>query len=103
MWLNSGYVTKIQALADSLTSIGETLLEQHLCDIILDGLLEEYNRFVTMMCGKYEDPTLIELEPIMVQEAQLEKFRQELEVTNVTANVANMLPHLRNVHYCAHG
>lgn len=56
---------------------------------MLDGLLEEYNSFVIIKYAKSENFNLTKLESLlMVQEAQLDKFRQELTISNVIAIVA---------------
>lgn len=83
-------VTRIQTLANSLTAIGVFVSEQDLCDIVLDGLLEEYNSFVILMY-KSEISNLSELKSLlMIQESQFDRFKQELVVSNVTADVAHL-------------
>lgn len=85
----SEFITKIHNLADSLTAIGETILDSYLTDVLLDGLPEEYNPFVMMIFGKPDTPPLSEIESLLVQEFQLEKIRQELSIA--TANIAQAL------------
>lgn len=56
-------------------------------DIILEGLPEEYNAFVMMFYGKFDNKDLMELESMLfVQEAQLEIFYQELSSPAPSAN-----------------
>lgn len=43
------YTLWIHALADSLIAIRETISDQELLDVVIDGLPEEYNTFVMMM------------------------------------------------------
>lgn len=62
-------------------------------DVILEGLPEEYNAFVMLYYGKPDTADITEFESLLlVQEAQLEKFRQELTTTTPTANVVQANP-----------
>lgn len=97
----SDYVLRIKALADSLLAIGDPISEQDHIDIILDGLPEEYNSFVKMVYGRPGVMTISDIEALLlVQEAQLDKFRQELAISNASVNVAQSSqvqePHFSN-------
>lgn len=86
----SEFVIQVHSITDSLTVIGESITDSYLTDVILDGLLEEYNSFVMIIFGKANAPTLSEIDSLLlVQESQLDKFRQELAVTTATSNVAH--------------
>ena len=66
------------------------VFEQDKIDSILDGLFEEYNLFVIQIYGVPELQSLYDAEAFLyVQEAQLDKFRQELVVWSVSLNVAH--------------
>lgn len=81
---------RIKAIANSLLAVGDSISEQDQIDSILDGLPEEYNPFVMQMYESTESPLLCDVEALLyVQEAQLDKFRQELVVSTVAANVAH--------------
>ncbi|KAK2402858.1 hypothetical protein QL285_052344 [Trifolium repens] len=85
----SEFVLRVRAIADTLISIGDTVTEQDRIDSILDGLPEEYNPFVMMIYGRPDSPSLLDIEGLLlVQESQLEKFRQELVVPTASANLA---------------
>ncbi|WJX88788.1 hypothetical protein P8452_70836 [Trifolium repens] len=84
------FVLRVRAIADTLLSIGDSVTEQDQIDAILDGLPEEYNPFVMMIYGRPDSPSLLDIEGLLlVQESQLEKFRQELAISNASANVAH--------------
>src|SRR4051812_48064070 len=82
------FVLRIKAIANSLLAVGDVITEQDQIDSILNGLPEEYSPFVMQMYGCPIPPTLCDVEALLyVQEAQLDKFRQELAATTVSANV----------------
>lgn len=85
----SEYFLPVKAIADSLLAIGDPISEQDQIDAVLDVLPKEYNSFVMMVYGRPDSPSLSDIEALLlVQEAQLDKFRQELVVSNVSANIA---------------
>ena len=85
----SEYVLRIRAIADALLAIGDPISERDQIDSILQGLPEEYNPFVMMTYGKGELSSIYDVEALLyVQEAQLDKYRQELALTTATANLA---------------
>ncbi|MCI35565.1 retrovirus-related pol polyprotein from transposon TNT 1-94, partial [Trifolium medium] len=58
---------------------------------ILEGLPEDFNSFVMMVYSRLNTPTVDDVEALLLlQEAQFEKFRQELTNPSVSANVAQM-------------
>jgi histone deacetylase 1/2 len=83
------FVLRIRAFADTLLSIGDSVTEQDQIHSVLEGLPEEYNPFVMMIYGRPDSLSLLDLEGLLVQESQLEKFRQELTVPSASANVAH--------------
>lgn len=72
-----------------MLAVGDTVIEQDQIDSILDGFPEEYNPFVMKIYGTMESFSLYDVKELLyVQEVQLDKFRQELVVANVSTNVA---------------
>lgn len=77
------YVMQIRATTNSHISIGVWISEWDQIDVILQGLLEEHNPFITMLYRKIELSPLYDIEVFLyVQETQLDKFHQEMYVTN---------------------
>lgn len=69
--------------------IGDPISEQDQIDTILDGLPEEYNSFGMMVYGRPDSMAIFDIEALLlVQEAQLDKFCQELAISNASVNVA---------------
>jgi hypothetical protein len=84
------YLLRIKSIVDSLTAIGDVVSKQEHIDAILEGLPEEFNAFVLMIYIKLDAPSIEDVEAIlMMQEAQFEKFRQELTNPSVSANLAH--------------
>src|SRR3954468_23417458 len=84
------FVLHIKAIAYSVLDVGDYITEQDQIDAILEGLPEEFNPFVMQMYGCPVPPTLCDVEALLyVQEAQLDKFRQELAASTIAANVAH--------------
>lgn len=82
------YVLRIKAIVDSLVAVGDTITEQDQIDAILEGLPEEYSPFVMIMYGRTDPISVTDLESLlMVQEAQLEKFKPEIVAGNVSVNI----------------
>lgn len=87
---NSEFVLRIKAIANTLLAVGDSISEQDQIDSILDGLLEECNPFVMQMYESTKPSSLCDVEAqLYVQEAQVDKFRQELSISIVAANLAN--------------
>ncbi|GAU30708.1 hypothetical protein TSUD_39320 [Trifolium subterraneum] len=87
----SEYLLRIKSIINSLIAMGESISEQEQIDAILDGLSEEFNSFVMMVYSRFDNPTVEDVEGLlMLQEAQFDKFRQELTNPSVSANVAQM-------------
>jgi histone deacetylase 1/2 len=94
------FILRVRAVANTLISIGDSVSEQDQIDSILDGLPEEYNPFVMMMYGRSDSPSLFDVEGLLlVQESQLEKFRQELAVPNASANMADKCQKVAKITY----
>lgn len=76
-------------IVNSLIAIGDIVSDQEHINAIVDGLPEEYNSFVLMIYSRLDSPSIEEVESIlMMQEAQFEKYRQELTNPSVSANLA---------------
>lgn len=55
---------------------------------MIEGLPHEYNSFVMMICGKVDTPSIDDIEAsILVQEAQFEKYRQDLVTPSTLVNL----------------
>lgn len=87
----SELVTRIRALASSLSAIGDNISDQDLVDIVLEGLPKEYNSLVMLVYHKTDDVDLTELESMLhVRKAQLDKFSQELDTLTISADLAHV-------------
>jgi hypothetical protein len=74
---------------NSLLAVGDTLSDQEQVDAILEGLPEDFNSFVMMVYSRFESPTVEDVEALLLlQEAQFDKFRQELASPSVSAHIA---------------
>lgn len=90
----SEFITKVNSLADSLTSACEVIEDSYLIDILLDGFPKEYNSFVMMIFNKTQSPSLTDIESLLlIRKSQLDKFKQELAIANITANVSQASAH----------
>jgi histone deacetylase 1/2 len=85
----SEYLLRIKSLVNSLIAVGDNVTEREQIDAILDGLPEDFNSFVMMMYSKTDEFAVEDLEALLLlQEAQFDKFRQELATPAVSANIA---------------
>lgn len=79
---------KIKSIVDSLLDVGDPVSDQDHIDAILEGLPEEYNPFIMVIYGRHGSPSIADIEALLlVQEAQFDKFKQELVMVPVSANV----------------
>lgn len=63
---------------------------QNQVNSILDDLSKEFDPFVMQMYGTSETQTLYNIEALLyVQEAQLNKFRHDLAVSYISANIVH--------------
>lgn len=95
----SEYVLRIKAIYDSLVSIGDSITEQDQIDAILEGLPEEYGPFIMLIYSRTDSPSVTDLESLlMVQEAQLQKFKPEVNtgVNSVSVNVTQNSQAVKN-------
>lgn len=84
------YLLRIKSIVNSLVAVGDMVSEQEQVDSILEGLPEEFNSFVMMVYSRFDTPTVEDVEALLLlQEAQFEKFKQELTSPSVSANVAH--------------
>jgi len=74
---------------DSLAATGSTVSSEDHIDAILDGLLEEYNAFITSMTSCIDTYTIEDIEALLL--AQEERFEKHmfLERSFIQANVAS--------------
>jgi histone deacetylase 1/2 len=73
---------------NSLIAVGDNVSEQEQIDATLDGLPEEFNSFVMMFYSKTDEFAVEDLEALLLlQEAQFDKFRQELATLVVSAHI----------------
>ena len=74
------YLSKIKSCVDSLASVGHILIDKDHIDAILDGLIDEYDAFITSILIRSESYTIEEVESlIMAQEARIEKNAKSLD------------------------
>lgn len=84
----SEYLLRIKTIVDSLVAVGDSISDQDHIDSILDGLPEEFNPFVMMIYGRIEPPMIHLKALLLVQEAQFEKYKQDLGTSFISMNVA---------------
>lgn len=78
-------IIRIKAITYSLLSVGDYISEQDHIDDVLNGLPKEYNTFFMQVYGHLDPSTMYDVEVIIhFQQAQLDKFKKELSVSNVT-------------------
>jgi histone deacetylase 1/2 len=82
------YLLRIKTIVNSLIAVGDNVSEQEQVDAILEGLPEDFNSFVMMIYSRFESPTVENVEGLLLQEVQFEKFRQELANPSVSVNMA---------------
>ncbi|KAI5443655.1 hypothetical protein KIW84_012343 [Lathyrus oleraceus] len=64
---------------------GDYISDQDHIDDVLNGLPKEYNTFFMQVYGHLDPSTMYDVEVIIhFQQAQLDKFKKELSVSNVT-------------------
>lgn len=64
-------------------------MQQEQIEAILDGLSEEYGPFIMMIYSRVDNPSVDDIESLLLmQEAQLEKFKSDLSTGTVSVNVA---------------
>jgi histone deacetylase 1/2 len=84
------YLLRIKAIVNSLIAVGDSVSEQEQVDSILEGLPEEFNSFGMMVYSRFETPTVEDVEALLLlQEVQFDKFKQELNNTSASANLAH--------------
>ncbi|MCI00977.1 retrovirus-related Pol polyprotein from transposon TNT 1-94, partial [Trifolium medium] len=89
------YLLRIKSIVNSLTAVGDFVSESEQIDSILEGLPEEFNSFVMMIYSRADTPTVEDVEALLLlQDAQFEKFKQELSNPSVSANVAHIDAHV---------
>lgn len=82
------FVLHMKAICDSLVAIGDSISEKDQIDAILEGLPEEYGPFVMMIYGRSDSPSVSDIESsLLLQEAQLDKFKTELTTATISVNV----------------
>jgi len=71
----SVYLQDIKKSVDSLAAVGSPIsIEEHI-EIILDGLPEEYNAFITSVTSRTDSYTVEEVEALLLaQEERLERY-----------------------------
>nr|KYP45976.1 hypothetical protein KK1_032473 [Cajanus cajan] len=82
----SNYVLWIQTLVDALTAIGDFLSVKEHLDILLEGLLEEYESTVSLISSCFDLLSIEEVETLLLgHESRLEKFKKKVAASlNVT-------------------
>nr|KYP47652.1 Retrovirus-related Pol polyprotein from transposon TNT 1-94 [Cajanus cajan]KYP75240.1 Retrovirus-related Pol polyprotein from transposon TNT 1-94 [Cajanus cajan] len=79
----SDYLLCIQTLVDALTAIGNPVSPKEHLDIVLEGLLEEYESTVSLISNRFDELTIEEVETLLLaHESRLEKFKKKLEISS---------------------
>ncbi|XP_020233181.1 uncharacterized protein LOC109813405 [Cajanus cajan] len=74
----SDYLLCIQTLVDALTAIGNPVSPKEHLDIVLEGLLEEYESTVSLISNRFDELTIEEVETLLLaHESRLEKFKKK--------------------------
>lgn len=78
------FVLRIKSIIDSLFSISDLIIEHGQIDVVLDGILEKHIPFVMQVYDRSKPPMMYDVYALLyVQEPELDKFIQELFVSNV--------------------
>ena len=89
----SEYLLRIKALIDSLLSIGDPVSIQEHVDVILDGLPEEYDGFITSITSRLEPYSVAKLESLLLlHEAYLERHSKAAISNAFSMNIAYIPP-----------
>lgn len=84
----SKFVLRIRSIVDSLLAIGDPISERDQIGAIFQGLPEEYNSFIIMAYNITDPMYIYEVDGFLyVQEAELEKYPQELAAPSATSNI----------------
>jgi len=62
----SNFISRIKDLKDKLGDIGETISSTNLVTVTLNGMLDEYQMFITLLLAREKAPTFDELEGILM-------------------------------------
>lgn len=85
----SKYLLKIQTIVNSLSAIGEPISSREHLDVILEGLPQEYESTISIICGRPGLVSIAEAETLLLgHESRLARFNKHLAVTP-SANVAS--------------
>ncbi|RDX94432.1 hypothetical protein CR513_23187, partial [Mucuna pruriens] len=72
------------ALVDALTAIGDVVPPREQLDVILEGLLEDYESIVSLIISKFDPLSVNEVETLLLaREAHLDKFKKVVAFINV--------------------
>ena len=74
----SSFLGCVKEVKDNLGNIGETISSTDLVTITLNGMLEDYQMFITGLAAREKPPTFEELTGILLQE---EERRENLVTT----------------------
>jgi hypothetical protein len=66
----SDFISRIKDIKDKLGNIGEKVSSTDLVTITLNGMLEEYQMFITGLAAREKAPTFEELVGILMQEEE---------------------------------
>jgi hypothetical protein len=70
----SSFLGRIKEVKDKLGNIGETVSSTDLVTITLNGMLEDYQMFITGLAAREKPPTFEELTGILLQEEERQEF-----------------------------
>ncbi|XP_060964178.1 uncharacterized protein LOC133033461 [Cannabis sativa] len=87
------YMLKIKGLVDLLATIGHKQSHQDNIEAIFNGLLAEYDVFVTSVTTRKDAYTVPEMEALlMAQSARIDKNAKALDISKSEANLAHIRP-----------
>lgn len=66
----SNFISRIKSLKDKLSDIGEAISRTNLVIVTLNGMLDEYQFFITGLSTREKDHTFDELGGILMQEEE---------------------------------
>jgi len=82
------YLFEIKKIVDSLASIGVKISESNRIDVILDGLLDEFDSFVTAITSCLDSYSVVDIEALLLaQEERFEKHKKN-DSQFMQANIA---------------
>lgn len=84
------YCLHTQCLVNTLNALGELISKKEHFEIVLEGLPEEYTSAIGIICSRFDDLNIEDVESLLVEyESQLDKFHKK---TLATVNLVEANP-----------